>query len=127
MLPHVLPGALGCKDRRLREIARRLYTRPLTASERKEAEDWGLNPDELEPPPAEVWPSLATTVATFVKLSTQWLRAGMKGRKVGLNYEVLFRVMDRMALDDAAWLEMLDDIRTLEDEALTKMAEDSDG
>jgi len=75
----------------------------------------------------QVWPCLVPIVTLFLKLHTQWVRVGMDGRRVGLNYEVLFKVMDRMGLSDVAWIEMWDDIRTLEDEALTVMAEDSDG
>ena len=74
-----------------------------------------------------MWPSLSPVVNLFVALRTQWVRAGMDGRRVGLNYEVAFKIMDRMSLNDTAWLEMWGDIRTLEDEALTVMAEDSDG
>lgn len=124
MLPDVLQGALGCKARRLREIARRLYTTP---ADTRELQAWGLDVGDVEGPPVEVWPSIVKTVKLFIDLRTQWLRAGMDGQRVGMNYEVLFRVMDRMGLDDAAWIEMWDDIRTLEDEALATMREASDG
>lgn len=52
-------------------------------------------------------------------MRTQW-RVAFEG-KTGLDYNVLFRFMDRMGLSDAEYDEMLDDVRTFEFEALEAM------
>jgi len=55
----------------------------------------------------------------FIKVGTQW-RGGVAG-PTGLDYNVLFRLMDRMDLPAAEWDETLDSIRTMELQALKTM------
>lgn len=50
----------------------------------------------------------------FSKVSTQW-RTAPGGGVIGLDYNVVFRLLDRLAGD--AWDEIFDDIRILEDAA----------
>lgn len=42
---------------------------------------------------------------------------------VGLDYNVLLRLLDRLGLDDEAYDQMLDDIRVMESEALKTIRE----
>lgn len=54
-----------------------------------------------------------------MRMETQW-RIGMNGR-TGLDYNVLFRFMDRMGLSDEEYDYMLNDVRVLERESLNTM------
>ncbi len=60
-------------------------------------------------------------VNLFIAISTQW-RVGMGGA-TGLDNNVLFAKMERMRLSDSEWVTIEDEIRILEDEALTVMRE----
>lgn len=52
-------------------------------------------------------------------MATQW-RVGMNG-PTGLDYGVLFVLMDRLGLDEEAFDGLLDDVRVMEAEALKVM------
>lgn len=68
----------------------------------------------------EVWPECWPAWALFdQRMSTQW-RVAMGGA-IGLDYNVLFRFLDRMRLDDDDYEQMLDDISVLEHAALAEM------
>lgn len=65
----------------------------------------------------ELWPENEQSIALFSSLSTQW-RIGMSG-PIGLDYNVLFKRMERMKLSDEAHELMFQDIRIIESEALS--------
>lgn len=67
----------------------------------------------------EIWPENFESVDLFSQLSTQW-RVGFNG-KTGLDYNVLFRLLDEMNVSSAAWREFFADIRIMEAEALESM------
>ena len=69
--------------------------------------------DEAE---LEFWPDVQPAFELFSRVLTQWT-AGMNG-PVGLNYVPLFRLMDEMGVTGSDWMELLDDIRVMESEAL---------
>lgn len=52
----------------------------------------------------------------FIAINTQW-RTGPRG-PIGLDYSVLFRKLDRMALTPGEYDELEEDIRTMEAAAL---------
>lgn len=70
---------------------------------------------------AEIWPENWPAWHLFAELDTQWHRAGMEGRKTGLQYPVLWARMDRMNLTPTAWEQLYDDVRELEAAALRTM------
>ena len=74
--------------------------------------------------PIEVWPENWQAVQLFVRVGTQW-RVGAGGAS-GLDYNILFRLMDRMQLDPDEWDFLLEDIRTLESAALVAMRYDDE-
>jgi len=83
---------------------------------------WGLSLEEASDRVNEtldVWPDNVRAVNVFIALSTQW-RVGFGGA-YGLDFNVLYRKMDRLALspDDCEDLEA--EIRVLEDAALETM------
>lgn len=67
----------------------------------------------------EVWPDNWPSFSLFCRLQTQW-RYGMAGR-TGLDYLVLFAMLDRMSLSDDERENLLNDIQTLEIAALNEM------
>lgn len=64
-----------------------------------------------------MWPA----VLLLQRLRTQW-RVGMGGA-VGLDYGVMYRMMDRMELDKDAYNQLEADIQVMEDEVLAMLAE----
>lgn len=82
---------------------------------------WGLTEADYAKT-VPLWPENAQAFALFVDMSTQW-RAGQSGI-IGLDYNVLYREMDRMKLSDDEYDELLDDVRTMEWAALDEMRKD---
>lgn len=80
----------------------------------------GLMPEDFaDDETVEVWPDAWEAFLLFQRVATQW-RAGAVGA-IGLDYNVLFRLMDRQGLDGDDWDDMLDDIQTMEHAALVAM------
>ena len=67
----------------------------------------------------EVWPDNWDAVLLFHRLGSQW-RAG-PGGVFGLDYNVLYRMMDRMNLTPERYDELEDEIMTLEAAAVAEM------
>lgn len=78
------------------------------------AADYGLDAVEVWP---ENWPSWSL----FCQVSTQW-RIGMGG-PTGLDYGAIYPLLDRIATDPAEWMDLFEDIQTLERTALKQMSE----
>jgi hypothetical protein len=54
--------------------------------------------EEDEPAAIEVWPQVAAAFRLFASMETQWVRAGMAGVRVGLDYEKIETVARMMAI-----------------------------
>lgn len=67
----------------------------------------------------EVWPENWQTVDLFIAIATQW-RIAMGG-PTGLDYNVLFRMIDNLGLPSNDWKVAFDDIRVMESAALESM------
>lgn len=67
----------------------------------------------------EIWPENWPAWLLFDRMSTQW-RVGMAG-PIGLDYNVLFRFLDRMHLDERDYDQMLHDISVLEQASLSEI------
>lgn len=67
----------------------------------------------------EVWPENWRAVILFSRVGTQW-RVGMTG-VTGLDYGVLFRLMDEEGLVGDAWSSVLADIQVMEAQAMETM------
>lgn len=78
---------------------------------------FGLSAADFEPDIVHVWPENLRALNLFTSLATQW-RTGMSG-PTGLDYNVLFHRMDRLALPAEEYEQLFDDIRVIESEALT--------
>lgn len=79
--------------------------------------------EEASGPPIEVWPDNLQAVNLFITLSTQW-RTGSSG-VVGLDYNVLYKKMDRLKLSSDRYDELEEEIRVMEGAALDYWAEKS--
>ena len=77
-------------------------------------EDW-----EAEQEPVLVWPEHEQAYALFRGLDTQW-RVGVNGC-TGLDYNILYRDLDRLNLTPERWDELRDEVHAIEVAALTEM------
>jgi hypothetical protein len=82
----------------------------------------GFEPEDFEGGEIEVWPENWQAFILFSSLQTQWRTGGMGGA-TGLDYNVLFRKMDRMNLSAEQYDELEEDVRTMELSALSLMSE----
>ncbi|MBS1143363.1 MAG: hypothetical protein H6R14_769 [Proteobacteria bacterium] len=78
----------------------------------------GLTPEDYEET-AEVWPENWETSRIFLEMDTQW-RIGMNGR-TGLDYTVLFSLLDRHELTGDDWWQAFRDLQAMESAALEAM------
>ncbi|MFK3741444.1 DUF1799 domain-containing protein [Massilia sp. TN1-12] len=81
----------------------------------------GLTEEDLEWDAVEVWPENVQAYQLFSSLQTQW-RVGMSGPS-GLDYNVMYRMIDRMKLSNADAEDLEYDVRAMESEALSAMHE----
>ena len=66
-----------------------------------------------------IWPDNVPAVNVFIGISTQW-RVSAAG-PYGLDYNVLYRRLDRLGLAPAEYDSIEEDIRTMEDAALVQI------
>lgn len=69
----------------------------------------------------EVWPDNVHAANVFIAMSTQWVRAGMNGTPVSLNYASLSEVWRRTKVPPAERDQVFEDIRVMEEAALQQM------
>jgi hypothetical protein len=77
----------------------------------------GFVPADYAQEPFELWPENWPAFELFCSLSTQW-RTGVGGR-TGLDYNVLFRLLDDRQLERPEWQQLFRDVQFIEGEALT--------
>lgn len=80
---------------------------------------WGFSEADLEKT-VEVWECNVPTLDLFRFMGTQW-RVGGMGLPTGLDYNVLYRKMDRMNLTAEEYDRIEDEIRIMEAAALEAM------
>lgn len=80
---------------------------------------FGLTLDDVATEPMDVWPENWEAYLLFRFLSSQW-RVGMSG-PTGLDYNVMYRKMDRMTLDAVRYDELEAEVQIMERAALTAM------
>ncbi len=91
----------------------------MTKVELQELAAAGLTEADVAPEPVEIWTDNIPAYEMFCSVGTQWRTGG--GGATGLDYNVLYRKMDRLNLDPGEydWLEH--DIQVMESAALTAM------
>ena len=92
-----------------------LYTRLPTE---KELAGTGYTPADYQEE-VEVWPENWPAVDLFCAMRGQW-REGLSGPR-GLDYGVLFQLLDRKGYTGDAWWAMFDDIVVMQSAALDAM------
>jgi hypothetical protein len=75
----------------------------------------GYSPEDFD---AEVWPENTRAIDMFATMQTQW-RFGINGRE-GLDYNVLFRLLDRLKLADDEYDALFADVRHMEAAVLSE-------
>lgn len=86
-------------------------------------EFFGLTPEDYaQENTVGVWPENLQAVNLFISVMTQW-RVGPNGAH-GLDYNVLYRKLDRMGLSPERYAELEEEIRILEGAALDEMHKD---
>ena len=75
--------------------------------------------DYAEESAVEVWPDNWDAVLLFHRLGSQWLVG--PGGPYGLNYMVLYHMMDRMSLTPERYDELEEEIQILEAAAVEEM------
>jgi hypothetical protein len=81
----------------------------------------GLRPEDFDGEAVAVWPENAGAFRLLRDLQTQW-RVG-SGGPIGLDYNVLYHKMDRLALTPADYNDLEADMRVMEAAALAAMRE----
>lgn len=79
----------------------------------------GLIPADYAMDPVDVWPENWPAFALFFDMRTQW-RTGMGGA-TGLDYGVLFHLMDMHGTPAAERRQVLLDVQVMEEAALIEM------
>lgn len=70
--------------------------------------------------PIDIWPDNVNAFQIFSFLGTQW-RVGGMGGATGLDYNVMYRKMDRLSLSPDDYDELERDIQIMESAALAYM------
>lgn len=80
---------------------------------------FGLTAEDVAADPVDIWPDNLAAFEIFSFLGTQW-RVGMSGA-TGLDYNVVYRKMDRLSLAPAEYDALERDIQIMESAALACM------
>lgn len=85
-----------------------------------ELKAFGLTPEDFEGDPIEIWPENEQAFFLFQRMVRRW-NIGMAG-PTGLDFNVLYRMMDRMNLTPDRYDELEIEITVLESAALEEMS-----
>lgn len=80
---------------------------------------FGLTAEDVAADPVDIWPDNLAAYQIFSCMGTQW-RVGMGGA-TGLDYNVMYRKMDRLSLSPADYDDLEADLRIMEVAALDCM------
>ena len=70
-----------------------------------------------------MWPDNEQALAIFWKIGTRWRLPPMGAVPIGVQWEALYPLMDRLVLDAEAWNALHDDLMVMEGAALATMRE----
>lgn len=95
----------------------------MPSAQAEELAYWGLNAEDLsdEDAATEIWPDTVEPLNLFLDMSTQW-RMG-PGGVIGLDYQVIPMFLRLRRVPRDRWEPLIDDLRTMEAEALSVLAE----
>ena len=81
---------------------------------------FGLTAEDVAADPVDIWPDNVAAFQIFSFMGTQW-RVGGMGGATGLDYNVMYRKMDRLSLSPADYDDLEADLRIMEGAALDCM------
>lgn len=61
----------------------------------------------------------------FARVGTRWVHPAMGGPPIGLRWEALYPLMDRLGLDPEQWNALHDDLMVMEPAALQTMRDNA--
>jgi hypothetical protein len=97
-----------------------LHEPPITEAEAKSE---GFELDDYETDIIEVWPDNERAYELFRRVGTRWMIPPMGGVPIGLRWEALYPLMDRMGLDESEWNDLHDSLMVMESAAIDTMHE----
>lgn len=71
----------------------------------------------------ELWPDNLQAYELFRRVGTRWRLPPMGGVPVGLQWEAIYPLMDRLGLDDEHWNDLHESLMSLETYAVEVMRE----
>lgn len=71
----------------------------------------------------EVWPDNELALGLFQRVGTRWRSPPMGGVPIGLQWEAIYPLMDRLQLDDDGWNDLHECLMTMEQAAVETMRE----
>ena len=71
----------------------------------------------------EVWPDNELALSLFRRVGTRWRLPPMGGVPIGLQWEAIYPLMDRLQLDDDGWNDLHECLMEMEQAAVETMRE----
>lgn len=81
---------------------------------------FGLTAEDVAADPVDIWPDNVAAFQIFSFMGTQW-RVGGMGGATGLDYNVMYRKMDRLSLSPDDYDALESDLQIMESAALELM------
>lgn len=97
-----------------------MYEPPITESEAKSE---GFELEDYQTDVLEIWPDNALATDIFKKVGTRWFYPAMGGTPIGLRWEAIYPLMDRLELAGPDWDDLHDAVMVLEIAAIETMRE----
>lgn len=70
-----------------------------------------------------MWPDNEQALHLFARVGTRWVHPAMGGPPIGLRWEAIYPLMDRLQLDNAQWAALHEDLMSMEQAAMQTMRE----
>lgn len=68
-----------------------------------------------------MWPDNEQALRLFSRVGTRWVYPAMGGAPIGLRWEAIYPLMDRLQLDGPAWDQLHEDLMAMEPAAIETM------
>ena len=88
-----------------------------------EARTEGFELEDYESEILPVWPDNERALHVFQRVGSRWFPAPAGGVPIGLRWEAIYPLMDRLQLEASEWDELHQDLMVMEDEALATFRE----
>lgn len=79
--------------------------------------------EDYETEIVELWPENTQVYELFRRVGTRWRLPPMGGVPIGLQWEAIYPLMDRLGLEDEAWNDLHESLMSLETYAIEVMRE----